>query len=121
MINARRKGHDFERKVAARLRQKWPDLTVRRSQQAHQAFEPDVVVEGEGAPPIWVECHHGKTDPRKKYEQAVRDVDKAGNGADPVVVFCPPRSRRWFVMLRINEYRRTMIGVFDFEEWLATL
>lgn len=69
----RRKGKEFERKVAARLRETWPEAIVRRASQAERADNPDVFVEG--GPSIlarlWLELEDAKS-PRSldKLEQA---------------------------------------------------
>ena len=72
----REKGKRFERLVADLLRKAMPGCTVRRSLQAHRAYEPDVVVEGS---PLWLELTHGKApDPEAKLRQAERDAERSG-------------------------------------------
>jgi hypothetical protein len=73
----RRKGHDFERKIAALFRQHWPDAVVRRASQAERADNADVFVEG--GPPIlarlWLELQHArKPTPFAKLQQAEGDI-----------------------------------------------
>ncbi len=75
---SRTKGRSFEQHVATAYRMLWPAAAVRRSLQAHQPFEPDVVVEG-GAPEwalrLWTECQHARgCTPLVKLAQAERDI-----------------------------------------------
>jgi hypothetical protein len=68
---SRRKGHDFERWVVRKFKPIFGEKNVRRGQQSHGAFEPDVVVLGTQ---LWHECQHSKrATPLKKLEQAERD------------------------------------------------
>lgn len=75
---SREKGKRFERRIADDLRRLWPTATVRRSLQAHRAYEPDVVVEGaapELARRLWLELTHGRApQPLEKLAQAERDI-----------------------------------------------
>lgn len=73
----RQKGKRFEREIAARLRQLWPDAVTRRASQAERADNPDVFVEG--GPPLlsmlWLELQDARDPtPTAKLEQAERDV-----------------------------------------------
>ena len=64
---SRRKGHDYERDVAALWKQAgWPD--ARRGYQARDGADaPDVA----GCAPYWIECKRGKaTSPRAALRQA---------------------------------------------------
>lgn len=74
----RRKGAAFERRIAAELRAAMPGATVRRSLQAHRAYESDVVVEGNAplvARRIWWElCDSRAPSPLDKLGQAERDT-----------------------------------------------
>ena len=71
----RRKGRSFEQQIATAYRGLLPHRVVRRSLQAHQPFEPDVVIEGV---PVWTECQDARhPTPEKKHQQAVRDIAKA--------------------------------------------
>ena len=49
----RRKGHDYERRIASQLREDHPDIagSIRRGQQGAGAIEPDVLFPG-----LWIEC-----------------------------------------------------------------
>lgn len=74
---SRTKGGAFERRIARELREAMPLATVRRSMQAHRAYEPDVVVEG-CAPSIarrlWLELTDSRApSPLDKLAQAERD------------------------------------------------
>ena len=79
MVNSKVKGRSFEQRIATIVRTKWPNAIVRRSQQAHMAYEPDVVIEGEApimARRLWLECHDSRApNPLTKLEQAIRDVE----------------------------------------------
>ena len=69
----REKGKRFERLIAKKLREVFPEYTeeIRRSVQSREAEESDVT----GLPGFWVECQDAiKPTPLKKLEQAERDV-----------------------------------------------
>lgn len=74
----RRKGRAWEQRVARILRKKWPHSTVRRSLQAHRAYEPDLVIEGMApsmACALWLELQHAdRPNPVAKLDQARRDM-----------------------------------------------
>jgi hypothetical protein len=59
----RNKGKRFERLIAAKFRERWPDAIVRRASQAERADNPDVFVEG--GPPVlsrlWMELTDART------------------------------------------------------------
>lgn len=104
---SRRKGHNHERWVAKRLREAFPNATVRRSDQGFGAHEPDVVCEGNApvmAKRIWWECYHGRRpDPKAKLEQAERDsLDRERDWYSwiPVVVWREHGSRVTSATLR---------------------
>jgi hypothetical protein len=88
---SRRKGHNHERDVATKLREAFPNATVRRSDQGFGAKLPDVVIEGDApyiATRIWWECQRArKCYPLKKLDQAVRDIAKTGKPWVPVCVW----------------------------------
>jgi hypothetical protein len=71
---ARAFGHAFEREIVHRFRvffaaYEWSD-EVRRSDQAHKAWLPDVA----GVPGLWPECQVAEqSTPEKKLAQAIRD------------------------------------------------
>jgi len=77
----RKKGHDFERLVAKKLRDL--GMSVRRGVQgghdhsdSSKAKEPDVVIEAgpEDATQLWIECQcSNNPNPRAKLAQAMRD------------------------------------------------
>lgn len=75
------KGRAFEQLIATAYRERWPEAVVRRSLQAHQPYESDVVVEHPDLPRVaamWTECQHAaKPAPLIKLAQAERDADKA--------------------------------------------
>ena len=62
----RRKGHDFERKIARRFRELFPESKRGFQTRGGTAEEPDVI-----AGPFAIECKHGKRpNIRAAYEQA---------------------------------------------------
>lgn len=83
---ARTSGHNFERKVARILKDRFGDRSwcrdIRRTDQSHFAIQPDVA----GPPGLWIECQSAqpeKTDPAGKLAQATRDC---GKGDVPVAI-----------------------------------
>jgi len=132
----RRKGHDFERDIARRLRARWPHLTVRRSQQGDKAYEPDVVVEGV---PLWLECQcAAKPAPLAKLEQAERDVERFAERPHPIVVWRKSGERTTRVTMATgtlletcgwsgwessspSEAHASVAVTLDFELWLAAV
>lgn len=69
----RRKGHDFERAIAGRLREIMPSAGVKRGLQGRDGSDaPDVV-----APAFWVECKRGRTPPIRP---ALAQAEKANPG-----------------------------------------
>ncbi len=132
----RDKGKGFEQLVADAYRQAWPTATVRRSLQAHRAYEPDVVIE---AHPLgsrfWTECQHADAPtPLVKLAQAERDI-AACNRTNylPLVVWRKSGSRTVNVTTRMwviealagrphhMEVWKDLVVTLDFEEWLAAL
>jgi hypothetical protein len=125
MINARAKGLAFERRIAKAFRAKYPDATVRRSQQAHQAFEPDVVIEGKApsmVKALWIECHHGKTAIAKKYQQAERDAAAHEYVRVPVVIW---RRNNGLIQvttkIRFDACHSAILATASFSDWLEEL
>ena len=77
------KGKTFERKIAAIIRERWPDAMVVRASQGERAHNSDVFIEC--GPPmltrLWLECQDSRSPtPRAKLEQAERDI---GGSSDP--------------------------------------
>ena len=70
---SRRKGHDWEREVATRMREVFGKDQVRRGLQARSGEEvPDVEV-----PCFWIECKRGKrTNPEAALQQATAAATK---------------------------------------------
>lgn len=139
---SRDKGHDFERFVANAYRLAWPSASVRRSLQAHNADEPDVVVEHATSMilnTLWTECQHAATPtPLAKLAQAERDcarMSTVGTQRLPVVVWKKTRggkiqvtTRLWVlgitlnrVMLPIQNPSEQLIITLDFGEWLKLI
>ena len=91
---SRNKGRAFEQRIASDIRRVLPRATVRRSLQAHAAYEPDIVIAGD-VPAIWerlwIECHDARRpDIRAKWAQATRDSAAAtlrGASSLPLVVW----------------------------------
>ena len=78
---SRTKGRAFEQRIAREIREALPLATVRRSQQAHRAYEPDLVIEG-GVPllvrRLWLELTDARApSPTDKLAQAERDILEA--------------------------------------------
>lgn len=101
----RRKGHNFERAVATKLREAFPNATVRRSDQGYGAHEPDVVVQGAGlADHVWWECNTGfSPQPLAKLEQAEFDAVAASVRVGvwfPVVAWRKTGSREALATMR---------------------
>lgn len=141
--HSRTKGHTFERLVADAYRKAWPTAQVRRSLQAHQPFEPDVVVEGlEAAHPaqlLWTECQHADAPtPNGKLAQAERDLAALSLPPGhrrrlPVVVWRKSGSKtvnmttRMWVMDSFAgrehhmESWQSLVVTLDFYEWLTAL
>lgn len=107
----RRKGGDFERKVARLIRKKYPTATTRRSEQAARAYEPDVVIEGDApfaARRLWLELEDSrKPSPRTKMQQARRDISQAykftAPDRAPAVVWHPYRKRTIYVTIALSD------------------
>jgi len=78
---SRRKGHDFERHVAARLACVFGNGEVRRGLQYRDGADcPDVI-----APGLWIACKRGRlTNPRAALRQAV--ADSTGKGLWPLAI-----------------------------------
>ena len=73
--SSRRRGHDWERRVATMLREAVPRQAekIRRGQQGDGAAWPDVI-----APGLWVECKRGAKAPiRPALRQAMDDLSAA--------------------------------------------
>lgn len=119
----RKKGHDFERLVANRYRERWPDRVVRRGNQSHKAFEPDVVIEGST---LWSECQcAAKPTPLAKLAQAERDCPE-----QPIVVVWRKTgaktinaTMRLGTLLELNGMGHMLraadqVVTLDFDEWI---
>lgn len=77
----RRKGHDFERKVARLFREAGYPNAVRGQQTRRGPTPPDV-----DGTPFWIECKKGKNpNPLKAYDQAL-DARYAMGDSRPVLV-----------------------------------
>ncbi len=95
---SRRKGHDFERDIANRLREVMPGADIKRGLQSRGggAEEADVV-----CPYFHVECKVGKLpNPRAALAQAVRD---AKPGKVPVAIVKDDRQPP-FVVMQLDEW-----------------
>lgn len=96
---SRVKGHSFERKIANRLKELYPE--AKRGFQTRGGGKEQADIEGT---PFHVECCHGKTvNIRKKYEQAVRDTD-----GRPIAVIT-------------KRDREDVLVTMEFEDWLVLL
>lgn len=147
--HSRDKGINFEQLIATAYRERWPGVTVRRSEQAHRPFEPDVVVDHHPfGSRLWTECQHADDPtPLRKLAQAERDIgaamERQGAGPDltaiaanhlyPIVVWRQSCSRvinmttRMWVIERIsgkNEHMeawKDLVVTLHFQSWLAAL
>lgn len=98
---SRAKGHSFERKVAADLREAMPGCDAKRGWQARGGGKEEADVE---IPMVHVECKHGiKPNLRAAYEQAARD----SNGRIPVAI--------------CKDNRRAPIVIIGYKDWLAMM
>lgn len=98
----RDKGKRFERQIAKKLREKFPEYSeeIRRSIQSRQAEESDVT----GLPGLWVECQDAAVPtPKQKLLQAERDVHVANlyRKIIPIAVTHKSRAKEIFVTLRL--------------------
>lgn len=95
--SSRRKGHDWERKVAHDLRQVMPGCTITRGQQGAGGDKaPDV-----DAGPLWAECKVGK---QVQLRAALRQaVDDAPLGRVPVAV-CKDDRKRPFILMDWEDF-----------------
>lgn len=133
---SRTKGRSFEQLVADAYRTQWPTAVVRRSLQAHRAFEPDVVVEDHRlGSQLWTECQHADAStPLQKLAQAERDLEKVNRKYLPIVVWRSTGSRvvnlttRLWVLeelggrpdLHMQEWGQLVVTC-DFHKWLKAL
>lgn len=87
---SREKGKVFERGIARNLREAMPGATVRRSQQAHRAYEPDLVIEGNApllAKRLWLELTDSRApSPLDKLAQAERDTSRLSPTGYPLPI-----------------------------------
>ena len=99
------KGKVFERKIARRLREEFPEYaeTIRRSIQSRAAEESDVC----GFDGFWLECQDAiKPTPLKKLEQAEHDLGLSRETAPntiPVAITHRRGTRSIDVTLRIDQ------------------
>jgi hypothetical protein len=118
----RRKGHDFERAVAALFRLVYSEKLVRREDQSghwdpRQPKRPDV-----GTPLQWLECHKGKRlDLKKKYAQAVRDARAAGDPRIPVAVCKEDRGETLVTLSLVDFLALTRVAVFPPDALATTI
>lgn len=106
-MNSRRKGADFEREIAERLRVLWPDARRGLGQARSGADAPDV----DGAP-WWVQCKHGaRPNIPAAMRQAARDATAAHDERPPVAI---TRANRGpvLVSMRLEEWLDVM-GVWE--------
>lgn len=88
LINVRRKGHNFERQVAAEFRTIWPEAS-RGAQSRSGDDAPDV-----DNTPWWVECKCGK---RPSIPAAVKQAVAATDGR-PILVIVKDDRQKPFVL-----------------------
>ena len=113
-MNSRRKGHNWERDLATRLREIFGAERVRRGRQAEGACEPDVVVEDV---PWWFECKCGGPAefPAKALVQAEDDSARRIRPSWPVAI-CkmdrkpPTASLRLDTLFRVVQMSGVSLG-----------
>lgn len=92
----RRKGHGFEREVAAAFREVFGDEVRRGLQYRDGADCPDVVV-----PCFWVECKRGK---RTNLKAALRQAQEvSGKGVWPIAV-CRDDGEKATVTMSLEDF-----------------
>lgn len=97
-LRSRRKGHGFERAIAIRLREIFPE--ARRGLQYRDGAEACDV---EGTP-FHVECKRmKKVSVKAAFEQAVRD----SNGRTPVLIYKEDRGEE-MVVLRFSDFLKLL-------------
>ena len=104
---SRRKGHDFEREIAAQLRE--IGLEARRGQQGGGAVEPDVITQG-----WWIECKVGKRpNITAAIDQAVRDLKRAPTRPDTTVPVAIVKQdyKTATVTMRLNDWLDLLEGI----------
>jgi hypothetical protein len=99
----REKGKRFERLIANKLREFFPEHAeiIRRSIQSREAEESDVA----GLPGLWVECQDAITPtPLKKLEQAEGDIrmNKLESDIIPIAITHKIRAKDIIVTLRLS-------------------
>lgn len=100
----RRKGHDFERAIARLLR--GLGFEARRGQQAHNADDCDVVVDGSMA---WLELKCGK---RISIWEAIEQAKRQCGEKTPVVVAKKTRGET-LVCLRLEDVVEAINALVD--------
>lgn len=107
---SRRKGHDFERDVAARLR--GIGLEARRGQQGGGPVEPDVITPG-----WWIECKVGKRpNITAALDQAERDCEEAA--IDRFLQDAPPGQEIIPVAIVRQDYQKATVTM-RLDDWLG--
>ena len=109
----RRKGHDFEREVAALFRELWPEAKRGLQSRGGTAEAPDV-----DGTPFWIESKRGKrTDIKAALEQAYVACHKPTEAGTVVVDTRPP------LAITKDDRRRAMATMYldDFMELLRRL
>lgn len=101
-INGRRKGHDFERDIAAALRPIWPE--ARRGAQSRAGTDaPDV-----DGTPYWIECKRGR---RPSIPAACKQALAATDGRPVVVIVKDDRKPAIVLRQWRNAIRQTRLPV----------
>ena len=108
---SRRKGASFERKIARRFKDEFPEYAdgVRRGKQSHFADECDVP----GLPLLWHECQsasRANSDPIGKLQQAIAD---APAHEIPVAVTHVTHERGISTTLRAHDFLRLWLMAGD--------
>lgn len=126
-MKSRRKGKVFERAIAARLRDEFPEHaeSIRRSDQGNGAATCDVT----GMPMLWIECQDASrenSDPIGKLQQAIADAPEE---EFPVAVTHVKGARSIECTMRASDFLRLWLAAetpnltkvpvtFDWEDFL---
>ena len=94
---SRRKGAQYERDVAAQLREALPHLADHIRRGIGQARSGSEVPDVDGVPGVWLECKHRKN---ISAEAALRQAEEATDGRLPVAI-CKRDHQDAYVVMRL--------------------
>ena len=102
MVDGRRKGHDFERRIANELRGVWPDACRGYGQSRSGADVPDV-----DGTPFWIECKRGTA--RYVNERQALKQAQANSDGRPAIAICKVDREEITVTLTLDTFRRLLL------------